>query len=293
MNKRFTYLVSKYLDKGLTDAEKVEFEKFLDDPLCVDYLKKAEIAEKIIEEGFRKRIADAEKKIVPHTDVGALQKEIEGGEFQEEIEADISRYGSDLSAHTHKAVSQMHRNMNDGRKRTVLLRYAGIAAAILFTFILFRALYPKPTPQMLFEEYYKTYDFLIIRSSIHEDEIYSNAIVNYMEGNYDKSSKLCRESLASQVPDPKIHFLYGLNLIQLDSLQKAIQQFNNTSSFPLEKDSNLNLSVYWYESLCYLAMSQPDSALLSLDMIKDVEKGRVQGIDVEGVIEGINRLKGE
>ncbi|MCK4921364.1 MAG: hypothetical protein KAS71_09985, partial [Bacteroidales bacterium] len=119
------------------------------------------------------------------------------------------------------------------------------------------------------------------------------AIVNYMEGNYDKSSKLCRESLASQVPDPKIHFLYGLNLIQMDSLQKAIQQFNITSSFPLEKDSNLYLSVYWHESLCYLAMSRPDSALLSLDMINDVEKGRVQGIDVEGVIEGINRLRGE
>ena len=184
MNERFTYLVSKYLDKGLTDAEKVEFEKFLNDPLCADYLKKAEIAEKIIDEGFRKRIADAKKKISPHLDNNDFQKEIEEGELHKEIEEDISSYGSDLSAHTHKAVSQMHRNMNDGRKRTFLLRYAGIAAAILFAFIFFRALYPKPTPQMLFEEYYKTYDFLIIRSSIHEDEIYSNAIVNYLEGNY-------------------------------------------------------------------------------------------------------------
>lgn len=52
MDKRFTYLVEKFPDDDLTKKEKTEFEKYLRDPLCADYLRKAKIAEKIIDEGM-------------------------------------------------------------------------------------------------------------------------------------------------------------------------------------------------------------------------------------------------
>jgi tetratricopeptide (TPR) repeat protein len=255
MDERFTYLVEKYLDHNLTETEKNEFEKYLAEPLCMDYLEKAIKAEKLMMEGFR------------------LLK----------TEADDFQYGKNISEETREAVRLMHRNMLNRRKRIRLFSYAGMAAAVLIGLVFFWASHPKPTPQLLFKQYYRPFEYLTVRGTSEGYIIYANAVSYYMGGNYEGCSKICREFLATQPPVPDVHFLYALNLMQMDSLQSALEQFNAATDFPLEKNSYFYVSVYWYKSLCYLAMGKADSALVELDRIKGVEKGSVKGVDVEGL----------
>jgi tetratricopeptide (TPR) repeat protein len=271
MDERFTYLVEKYLDDTLTEKEKEEFRKYLDDPLCEDYLAKATKAEKLMKEGFRLLNTEAD-------------------DFQKNLNEDIERYGQNISNETRETVRQMHQNMLNRKKKIRLFSYAAIAASLLIGLVFTWVLYPKQTPQMLYKQYYTTYEYLIARGASKGDRIYSGAIGYYMEGLYDASSKMCQEFFESQPSDPEVHFLYALNLLQMDSLQSALEQFNAAASFSLEKDSFFYVSVYWYKSLCYLAMGDTDAALRDLDKLKGVEKGSVQKVDVEGVMEGIRKL---
>jgi hypothetical protein len=271
MNKRFSYLVVKYLDHELSEAEKAEFEKYLEDPKCAEYLKKAEFAQKIIDEGFRHLKTERDK-------------------MQKEIEEDVARYGSNISKETHEKVRLMHQNMLNHRKKIRLLSYGSVAAAVLIALFFLWPLQQKSSADRLVKKYYKPYDFVAYRSLPETNPVYNKAIVAYKSGKYAASTSLCRDLITAGTALPEYHFLYGLNLAELDSLQSAITHFNTVTSFPIPTDGSLFASVHWYESLCYLRAGKADSALVELNRIRGIDNVFTKEFDVEGLAGGIEEV---
>ena len=98
MKKRFTHLVAKYLDFELNKKEKAKLDKFLLDPTCSEYLKKAEIAHKLL---------------------------------VEEVERDIIMYGGKKDPETVAAVKRMHENMLKHNRKIRRRIFGSVAAVIL------------------------------------------------------------------------------------------------------------------------------------------------------------------
>jgi len=88
-----------------------------------------------------------------------------------------------------------------------------------------------------------------------------------------------------------IHFLYGLSLMEMDSMQSALQQFRTTTSFPLKKGEQVYVSAHWYESLCWLSLGRPDSALAKLEVIRGGDNLYVRTFKVEELEEEIRGLE--
>ena len=60
MNERFTYLVEKFLDNNLEGSEITEFKKYLALQENREYLRNAEIVNKVIEEEFLNKLSEEE-----------------------------------------------------------------------------------------------------------------------------------------------------------------------------------------------------------------------------------------
>jgi hypothetical protein len=282
MDERFTYLVQKHLDHNLEGAEILEFDKYLENPDCVDYLEKAKEIDKFIDEGMRQMFADPE-----------MVEELlsEPSEFDKQIDEDIARFGgSNISTETREKVRLMHENMLTGRKRTRRIIYGSLAATVITGIIIFFALSFHQTPKKLYAQYYKPYEFIKTRG-INEDMLeYRNAVSDYMFGNYSASALMCKEIISSGSQEPKVYFLYGLSLMGLDSMESGIRQFNTVISLPIEKEGSLFVSSTWYESLCYLYMGRADSALVKLEVIRGIDNMFTRREKVEELVEGIEGL---
>jgi SOS response regulatory protein OraA/RecX len=83
MDERFTYLVQKHLDYKLEGAEIIEFDKYLENPECLNYLEDARVANSFVEREMRKMFANPEKAKELMADLG----------FDEKTKEDILRYG--------------------------------------------------------------------------------------------------------------------------------------------------------------------------------------------------------
>ena len=60
MNERFTYLVEKFLDNNLEGSEITEFKKYLALQENREYLRNAEIINRVIEEEFLNMLSEEE-----------------------------------------------------------------------------------------------------------------------------------------------------------------------------------------------------------------------------------------
>ena len=86
----------------------------------------------------------------------------------------------------------------------------------------------------------------------------------YKSADYAGSARLCNEIIASGTRKGDIHFLYGLNLMAMDSMQKAIREFDVQINSPSVTVKKQHLPVYRYKALCRLKLGRPDSALLTI-----------------------------
>ena len=298
MNKRFTNLVSKYLDSQLNEKENAEFTEFLKDPLCVTYFNKAVKADKVIEEVFRMTREREEKRAAAAGEeaaaAGAGKKKpgySEQDDIEEQVKEDIIKYGGMRNPETVAAVKRMHQNMLIRRKNIRRLVFSSVAAALLIGLAI---IFKNPTltsPQKLSEKYYERFQFINLPGFIESNKKYDKASLAYIKFDYSLSAQICRDILASGNPDPDVHFLYGLNLITSDSLESALQQFSAAANLISEKDKSLYVPVHWYSALCYLSMGKSNAALRELEMIRGKDYKGLNEFDVEGLIGRINGLR--
>ena len=256
MNKRFKYLVEKYLEHSLSAPEKAEFEKFLDDRACAEYLKRAEKSERIIQEGFRLLIEKA--------DAAASARAEAEDDTPEDIREVVKRFGGKDDPVARAAVKRMHEQMIKRRRISYLFKYFVPAASLLFGLYFVWANYLQPLPQSLYSAQYKPYEYSVISNTTVSDERIISAMTMYKSADYAGSARLCNEIISSGMQGGDIHFLYGLNLMELDSMQRAIQEFDAQINSPSLNDPEKDPPVYWYKGLCYLKMGRPVSTLLVL-----------------------------
>ncbi len=263
MDERFTYLVQKFLDNNLQGSEKKEFEKYLADPLCAAYLEDAKKVDKVIEEGFREIIDHVNKK------GELLEKE---KEIPEDIIEAFKLYGNSYDPEIKKRIEEAHQDMLRRRKRIRLLSYgAAAAAAVIIGLVLIFTPYNTSSPEELVKQYYKPYEYFVTRSAPADQVQFYNAINAYMSGNYSTGAGICREILDAEPQNPDFSFLYALNLMGLDSMQTAIQQFKVVNDLPGDKEGRLYISAHWYASLCYISVGKADSALIELEKLKGID----------------------
>jgi hypothetical protein len=256
MDKRFTYLVEKYLDNSLSEKQKAVFEKYLEDPACREYLEDAEKIEKIINTGLKKILSLKTKE--------DLDFEMAEAEIPEEIKQDVLKYGSINDPEARATVRRMHERMIRRNRIRFLLKYVLPAVFLIISLITLWTGYIKPTPQSLYRAWYKPYEFTVVSTSTVPDERIRSAMTMYKSADYAGSARLCNEIIASGSHKGNIHFLYGLNLMALDSMQSAIREFDTQIDRLSVKDTDKHLPVYRYKGLCYLKLGRPDSALLTI-----------------------------
>ena len=275
MDERFTYLVEKYLENELNAEEQDEFGKYLSDPGCAEYLKRAAEIEELMAAGIRRfAVKDSDKK----------KQAPEQGDGNEEM---YGSGGSDDHSETREMLRRVHRQMITRKRRVRIYSYSGIAAAVLTGLFLFFQLRPGPDPQSLYDTYYKTWQFEVRRSVESNPGLYSRAKSAYMAGDYSGSAEMCRTMLVTRPPEPEIHLLLGLNLMDLDSIQGAIQQFKAAATFPMDKQGIFYAPVHWYQALSYLKAGNKDSARIALKAILNEDCIVFGGIDAEGLEEEI------
>ena len=255
MDKRFKYLVEKYLDNTLSKTQKAVFEKYLEDPACREYLEDAEKIEKIINNGLKKILSLKTK----NRDFDLAEDDI-----PEEIKQDVLKYGAINDPEARAAVNHMHERMIRRNRILFLLKYVIPAVFLIISLIFLWTDYLKPLPQSLYRAWYKPYEYTVISTTRVPDERIKSAMSLYKSGDYAGSASLCNEIIASGKHGGDIHFLYGLNLMARDSMQRAIKEFDAQINSPSVKYTEKHLPVYWYKGLCWLKLGRPDSALLTI-----------------------------
>jgi len=283
MDERFTYLVEKFFDNSLEERERVEFENYLLNPVCSDYLEKAKKAERIIEKGYWRLLGKEYKKEFPDADPEV---------FSEEIMEDIFKYRNKVSDETKEKVRAMHREMLRQNKRNRLLIYGSVAAAaivVIGMFLIFAPGAKKKTGE-LYALYYKPQVFESFRSSENAIDRYRKAIIAYNLSDYTTGAAICRELISTGSGVPGYRFLYGLCYMGMDSMENALQQFKEVKEHPDYIDKGLLIPVHWYASLCYLSMGKADSALNELDKLEGMENGLLKEYRVKELKEDLKKL---
>jgi len=287
MNERFAYLVEKYLEDDLLGEEVAEFEKYLTDPECAKYLKEAEHIEKIMMERLRELVLEVEKKEILKTFPEGLPKEIiEDSENEELMPKELFK----------ELLEKEHRLMLRRRRKSRLLAY-GSAAAVLISLLIF--FIPKANretstspPVDVFETYYRPFEFIVTRGGSDAKSTYERAESAYIDANYNFSANLCRKLVDSGVSESEVYFLYGLNLMALDSMRLALQQFGALEGFPNLSYGYLASYGPWYAGLCYFYLGKKDSALLELDKIRGAKIMFLDSALVESLYGDIERAEG-
>lgn len=280
MEERFKILVSKYLDDKLSDQELAEFEKYLEDPACNSYFKKAEYANKLIDESFQNLIEAAEKK------AGITKEE---NEFPEEIIADSDAYTERNNPFIIEKVKNAHRQMILKRRKRGILILVPIAAILVITLIVFLPDRQSLTPQQLSKNYYKKYECFQTRGGDESEGLYNKAISEYNQNHYAESSDLCRKILSINHQNPQAQMLYGINLMEQDSFQQAINEFNILSSNTINYDGIYYPSALWYASLCYLSLDNPQQASIELEKLQSLNNSFKGCFPVEKLLGELNR----
>jgi len=287
MNERFAYLVEKYLENDLFGDEVAEFEKYLTDPECAEYLKEAEQIEKLMMEGLRELVSAAEKKEILKTFPDGVPKEIIEDSDDEEIVPD-ERF--------REVLDEAHSLMIRRRRKIRVLSYVSAAAVAMVCLLFFfipkaKRMAPAPTLVNVFEAYYRPFEFIVIRSEPDPKNIYERAENAYIGYNFKVSEYLCRTLVDSGLSDHNVFFLYGLSLMALDSMRPAIQQFNTVMAMPYLTDGYITAYSPWYTSLCYVYLGKKDSALLELDKIRGAEIMFLDSALVESLYGDIERAR--
>jgi tetratricopeptide (TPR) repeat protein len=280
MDDRFKYLVVTFLEHELPEHERPEFEKYLEDPDCAAYLKKAEFANKLIDDGFKKLVAESNKKDPFNAD---------GENFPEELIADVELYGNTENPEIRQKLRDVHRNMLKRRKRIRLLTYGSAAAVILFALMLLWPPQFNTSSQRIYKSYYKQYEYIAFRSMRVPNPLYNKAIIAYKAKNFVASGSICMQILRTSTREPEIHFLYGLNLMARDSMESAIRQFNILDTLNIPKEESLYVSSHWYKGLCYLSLNKPDSAFIELEKLKELDNAFTKELEVDDLLSKIKK----
>lgn len=269
MDERFRYLVEKYLDHNLNKEEQKEFDTFLKDPVNKEYLIKAEKAEKIIEEGFKHIITKLENNLnIPKPD-----------ELNDEIEAAIKTYQGNTSKEAKNIITQLKQ-----KHRRVNYSILGLAATILIAcLILFLPFKSNPTNRELYYQFYNPYEFISTRC-VTDGSAYKMAIQKYMQRDYSASSNECKKILVDSAAEVEVRFLYGLNLMALDSIPRALEQFNTILETNPESSEHLIKLSHWYKGLCFLYLDKREEAIMELEYLKKGDYRLGREMDVEGLV---------
>jgi len=261
MNDRFAFLVEKYLDNSLEEKEKAEFEYYLGEPDCALYLKHAEAIEYLLV-----------------NELGPFLRELAMGEHpelrddpkMEEIFRIIDKHSDIPNPELKGMVKMFHSNMLRRKKRVRFALFASIPVAAVLLIGLFLLLFPfkKETPQELFALYYRPYYFESYRSAESDEALYWRAVDYYQYGRYSSSAALCREITSDGSNIPEYFFLYGMNYMGMDSMERALVKFKKVKEHPEYLERGLLAPSHWYSSLCYLSLGNADSALVELHALR-------------------------
>ncbi len=300
IDERFEFLVVKYLDDGLSLDEEAELSVYLLNNECEEYFEKSKAANTIIEEGMRdlmrrKRNKDREEDPVlagiPEEvldEIDSLVEEHEAREKRsdrgEEGEADGER-----SRQEKKMLKILHRKMVF-RRRTWQYAVAAGIIVLVFASSYFLGTIHKPTNHELYLCYYKPSTYIVHRSENKDNPVYANAISAYKQENYASSAVYCREILSSVGHEPEALLLYGLNLMALDSISRALEQFDEIISLIPSKDGVLYVYALWYSGLCHLEMDNPATALQVFERLREEKNIFAGQVRVEEVV---RRIRGE
>ena len=261
MNDRFAYLVAKYLDQSLGERERAEFEYYLGEPLCAAYFKDAEEIEYLLK-----------NELSPYllSEIGMKNPQYiddpEIAEFEKLVEEFTGRHHPEVI----RMVTKMHSNMLRRNKRVRFALFASIpvAAAVLVGLIFLLLSLKKETPQELFAQYYRPYYFESYRSAKSDEALYWSAVEYYQYGKYAACAAMCRKIIAQNPGIPEYAFLYGMNYMVMDSMERALVMFEKVKDHPEYLERGLLVPSHWYSSLCYLSLGNADSALVELHALK-------------------------
>jgi len=279
MEERFKILVSKYLDDKLSDLELAEFEKYLEDSACNTYFEKAKIANQLIDESFQYLIDAVEKK------AGITKEE---NEFPDEIIADSDAYTERNNPFIIEKVKNAHRQMILKRRKRRLFTFGPIAASFLIILSVFWASIQPPNHEKQYKKYYIKYPFEVFRGGNNSDRINILAISKYMLNEYKESSALCRNIISSNTQNPQTHLIYGLNLMEQDSMLQAIEQFNIVIDYTKMKDGIYHPAALWYKSLCYISLNDPHQAITELQKLQSLDNSFKNSYSVDSLLKDLN-----
>jgi tetratricopeptide (TPR) repeat protein len=288
MDERFKLLVAKYVDGELPENEKAEFEKYMLNPACVKYLKTAENVNELIEEGLKALRVEAVRKS-KLTEKEAFREMYGNDDYFDEIEADHKRYSNTISDEARDAVRQMELAYQSDKRRSLLSVFSTISiaitvAAVVFGVAYFIGVFQTPTLKKIYACYYKPYSPIITRSVKKNEKLSVWLFNSYLAGEYYTSAGYCRQILAADSTDTETRFIYGICLMETDSLQSAIAQFRKAESFLEVNDGIIFVFSRWYSALCYLEMGKRDSALVELKRLRESDnafRGIVRGEEME------------
>jgi hypothetical protein len=280
MNKRFRILTEKYFSGELEAGEQEELDNYLRKPECAAYFERSKLAEVIIRAGFRKM---QERRTVNDP----LLEEMTEEELRE-VERDIEEYRSGHYPEIEARVRGMHRRMVLRRRRKVIL--SGAAAAVAAVLVVFFSLNGRHDPQRLYGRFFKPYDYLLEQEMRGAVSLYKEAVLLYKEGRYAESLALSRQNLELPDPGAEEYFLYGLNLLQADSIPQAAYNLRTASRMIEDKESEYYLAANWYLSMAYLKLAEVDSAVIYLRKIEGVERMFGEGFEVGKVLERLESL---
>ncbi|HLN56160.1 MAG TPA: hypothetical protein VK207_09215 [Bacteroidales bacterium] len=154
-------------------------------------------------------------------------------------------------------VNQDESEKKTGRLR--ILRFTSIAAAaVLGTFIVFKALLPSGDPQKLYNNYYET--FQAVTSTVRSGNTsvstaYLSAINNYKRGDYREAEAGFMMASKENPSDLSSEFYLGLSQLETGNIDLAILNLtaaSETGRFVKESQ--------WYLGLAYLRKGDAEKA---------------------------------
>ncbi len=77
-----------------------------------------------------------------------------------------------------------------------------------------------------------------------------SAARNCFTGKINRKDSSLRFASFGMTINTVYKFLSGLNYMGMDSMERAIQQFNSLNALPINKEGRLYASVHWYSGLC-------------------------------------------
>lgn len=136
---------------------------------------------------------------------------------------------------------------------------ASAAALFLISFGVWKFVDKPMNNNDLFVNFYHPYTLVSNQNRSISNEFpgqYNEASNHYKNENYSEAAIVFKKALESNIDQADIRFLYAISLVELESYEDAVIEFNTIIS----KYDSYNLESKWYLSLCYLKLDKIDEA---------------------------------